>query len=90
MNIGIIVLLLLTVGVLIYIHTRTIDTFTFEVTPGKDCSLGAYTWQGNSEEAEECRRLNKEDPNQISRFTCGNGFVGVPSHFEYVSAISQE
>lgn len=58
------------------------DNFTFEVTPGKNCVLGPYTWQSKD------NPCNKLPPEQIARFACPNGYFGMPNKFEYISAIN--
>ncbi len=56
------------------------DNFTFEVTPAKLCSGGPYMYSSNPEKQQLCNSIT---PEEMSRYTCPNGFHGAPVHFEY-------
>ena len=56
------------------------EAFLYQTTPAKKCSLGPYTWQGDSETAKMCRELasTPEGRAEIAKYQCGKGYVGQP------------
>lgn len=68
---------------------NTKDNFEFKLDPAKACRGGPYMWQGNSELAETCRKLNStsEGKKDIQSYECPcPGSVGIPARhggFQY-------
>lgn len=52
----------------------------WEISAGKLCRGGAYTWQGNSPRAKMCRQLSstQKGMDEINRYECGAGYTGMP------------
>ena len=56
----------------------------FTISQGKLCRGGDYFQQGDSPRAKMCQEMSKSNNEEINRYDCGPGFVGMPSHkFEY-------
>ena len=52
----------------------------WEISAGKLCRGGPYTWQGNSPRAKMCRQLasTQKGRDEINRYDCGAGYTGMP------------
>jgi len=80
------VLYFIAIAIEMTILGRTESYDNLEITPGKLCRGGPYTWQGNSARARMCRNMysKPEGKAQIDRYSCGSGFTGMPGRgFEY-------
>jgi hypothetical protein len=62
------------------------DKSQLNISPGKLCRGGAYTWQGDSTRAKMCRDMasTQEGRDSINNFECDVGYTGVPkSDFQF-------
>lgn len=52
----------------------------WDISAGATCKGGAYFWQGNSEEAKQCRAMAEtpEGRCEISSYNCPTGYTGTP------------
>jgi len=62
------------------------------ITPAKLCAGGPYMWQGNSHNAKMCREMasTQEGRDEISRYECGAGYIGMPKNNFRFTPISND